>query len=83
MIIKILGTGCSNCKTLENTTKYAVNDLKLDADVIKEEDMMKIMKYSVISLPALVIDDKVVSAGKRLKVDDIKKLINNEITKKA
>jgi predicted thioredoxin/glutaredoxin len=44
---------------------------------------MEIMKYSVISLPALVIDDKVVSAGKRLKVDDIKKLINNEITKKA
>jgi len=60
---------------LENTVRYTVNELNVDVDVIKEEDMMEIIKYNVMSLPALVINDKFVLAGKKLKVDDIKKLI--------
>ena len=77
MIIKILGTGCSNCKALENTVRFTLNKFDIDAEVIKEEDIQEIVKYRVMSLPALVINDKVVSSGKRLKFDDIKSILDN------
>jgi small redox-active disulfide protein 2 len=76
MIIKILGTGCSNCKALENTVRFTLNKFNIDAEVIKEEDIQEIVKYRVMNLPALVINDNVVSSGKRLKVDDIKTFID-------
>ena len=65
MEIKVLGTGCASCKTLFNTVQQAVEDLGIKAPVIKEEDLMKIMSYNVLSLPALVIDEKVVAKGSR------------------
>lgn len=61
MEIKILGTRCTSCKVLFETTQRAVSELNMDANVVKEEDMMKIMEYNVFSLPAMVIDGKVVS----------------------
>lgn len=75
MKIKILGTGCPNCKILEKNTKEAVEDLKLKADIEKETDIAKIMEYGIMSTPALVIDEKVVSYGKVLSSDEIKKLL--------
>ena len=75
MEIKVLGTGCAGCKALYETTKQAVAELGIEATVIKEEDLMKIMSYNVLSLPGLVIDGKVVSAGKKLSVSDVKELI--------
>ncbi len=54
-----------------------LSELNLSADVIKEEDLMKIMGYNVMSLPALVIDEKVVSKGKRLSLDEVKSFIIN------
>ena len=77
MTIKVLGTGCAGCKALHETVIKAVAELNLSADVIKEEDLMKIMGYNVMSLPALVIDEKVVSKGKRLSIDEVKLFIIN------
>ena len=75
MEIKVLGTGCSSCKTLYETTKQAISELGSDATLIKEEDLLKIMEYNILGLPALVIDGKVVSAGKRLSLSEVKELI--------
>ena len=77
MTIKVLGTGCAGCKALHETVIKAVAELNLSADVIKEEDLMKIMGYNVMSLHALVIDEKVVSKGKRLSIDEVKSFIIN------
>lgn len=75
MEIKALGTGCAGCKALFSTVQEAVGQLGIDAQVIKVEDLMKIMEYNVMSLPALVVDDKVVSQGKRLNVEQVKELL--------
>ena len=73
--IKVLGTGCASCKALFATVRQAVAELGIEATVIKEEDLMKIMEYNVMSLPALVVDGKVVSKGKKLSVDEVKELL--------
>ena len=76
MEIKVLGTGCSSCKTLYETTKQAISELGCDATLIKEEDLLKILEYNILGLPALVINEKVVSAGKKkLSLDEVKELI--------
>jgi small redox-active disulfide protein 2 len=72
MKIKILGTGCKKCQELENYTRMAVEALKLEADVEKVEDIKEILKYKVMSTPALVIDEKVISTGKLLTVNELK-----------
>ena len=63
MEIKVLGSGCATCKALYNTVQEVVKDLGLEANIIKEEDLLKIMAYNVLSLPALVVDEKVVAKG--------------------
>ena len=75
MEIKVLGTGCASCKTLFATVQQAVSELGIEATVIKEEDLMKIMAYNVMSLPALVVDGKVVSKGRKLNVEEVKALL--------
>ncbi|MGN0238326.1 MAG: thioredoxin family protein [Lepagella sp.] len=75
MKITVLGTGCATCKALYNTVLEAVDDLGIDAQVVKEEDMMRIMEYNVMSLPALVVDGKVVSKGKKLNLSQVKELL--------
>lgn len=77
MEIKVLGTGCAGCKALHETVKQAVAELGLDATVIKEEDLMKIMNYNVMAMPGLVIDEQVVSAGKRLSLSEVKALLTH------
>lgn len=78
MIIKILGTGCSKCQSLENETINALAELNVAADVQKVTKMDEIMQYDVMMTPALVIDEKVKSAGKVLTVEEIKTLIKQE-----
>jgi len=75
MKIKILGTGCPNCKILEANTKEALEELKIKANVEKVTDIAKIMEYGVMSTPALVINEKVVSYGRVLSSDEIKKFL--------
>lgn len=79
MEIKVLGTGCAGCKALHETVKQVVAELGIDAVVIKEEDLIKIMAYNIMKLPGLVIDGKVVSSGKKLSADDVKSLITKEL----
>ena len=75
MEIKVLGTGCPSCKTLYETTQQAIAELGSGATLVKEEDLLKIIEYNILSLPALVIDGKVVSAGKQLSLKEVKELL--------
>lgn len=74
MEIKILGTGCSSCKALYATVERVVKDMDIDAVLVKEEDLEKIMSYNVMSLPALVIDGEVVAKG-RITESEIKNIL--------
>ena len=76
MEIKILGSGCKKCISLTENTKSAVEELGLDANISKVTDFADIAAYGVMSTPALVVDEKVVSFGKVLKPKEIKKLLN-------
>ena len=78
IVIKILGTGCANCIALKKVVDNAVAELGSDIQVIKEEDINKIMEYKVMSMPGLVINEKVVSAGKLLTLEEVKELIQKE-----
>lgn len=64
MLIKILGPGCANCHTLEKLTRAAIADLNLTAEVSSVTDYPTIAGYGVMSTPALVVDDRVVLAGR-------------------
>jgi small redox-active disulfide protein 2 len=75
MNIKILGSGCKNCKKLEEATNQAVKELGIEADIEKVEDFKKIMEYGVMQTPALVVDEDVKFSGRVPKVDDIKEYL--------
>lgn len=71
MKIEILGTGCAKCKTLEVVAKEAAAKVGGFHQVLKVEDLVKIMSYGVMSTPALVIDGVVKSSGKVLSVEEV------------
>lgn len=75
MTIKILGTGCAKCKALEENVKKAVANKGIFAKIEKVEDINEIMNYGVMSTPGLVIDEKVVTTGKLLTLEQIEKLL--------
>jgi len=78
MEIKILGSGCTNCKKLEANAKEAVKQLGVEANVLKVEDIKDIMKYGVMRTPAIVINEKVKMYGKVSTVEEIKSYIKDE-----
>ena len=75
MEIKVLGTGCANCKNLEKATMNALVEMDFSVQVTKVEDITKIMSYGVMRTPALVIDEKVVLSGRVPSVSEIKEII--------
>lgn len=75
MDIKILGTGCAKCRTLEKITRDVAGELGIKADITKEEDIMKIMSYGIMNTPGLVINGKVVLSGRVPSPNEIKDLI--------
>jgi len=71
MKIEILGTGCAKCKALFENVKKALDESGKSAEVVKVEDIPSIMKYGVMSTPALVIDGQVKFSGKLVSVGEI------------
>jgi small redox-active disulfide protein 2 len=75
VIIQVLGTGCSKCKTLYETVNKAVMETGVDAMVEKVDDIQKIMSYNILMTPALVIDGYVKVAGRVPNLEEVKQLI--------
>lgn len=75
MVIKILGSGCANCKKLEANAKQAVEELGIEAEVVKVTDFKDILAYGVMKTPGLVVDEKVKVMGRVPSAEEIKKLL--------
>ena len=78
MIIKILGSGCANCKKLQAVTEEVIKTIGVEANIEKVEDIKKIMGYGVMRTPAIVINEKVKAFGRIPSKDEIKKYIQEE-----
>lgn len=74
--IKVLGTGCAKCKQTEAIIRQVVQELGIEVQVEKVEDIMDIMAYQVLSTPAVVIDEQVKIKGRVPTADEIKRLLN-------
>lgn len=74
--MKVLGTGCKSCHEQYENAKAAIRSMGLSVEVEYITDMEKVMAYGVMSMPALVVNEKVVSMGKVLKAADVEKLLH-------
>jgi small redox-active disulfide protein 2 len=75
MEIKVLGTGCANCKKLLENTKNAVGILKIDADVLYVTDYVEIVKAGLMRTPGLIVNNKIISSGRVPTTDEIVTLL--------
>ncbi len=76
MVIKVLGPGCMNCQKLEALTEKAVEELCLDAEIIKVTEYPEIMAYGIMATPALVVDEQVRIAGRVPSYDEVVKVLS-------
>ena len=79
MEIKVLGTGCKNCKKLLNNVEKSVEELNIKVDILYVTDYIAIANTELLRTPGLMINDKIVSSGKVITVNEIKMLINKAI----
>lgn len=75
-IIKILGTGCPKCQSMMGVVKDVVSTNNIDATIEKVEDIMEIIKFNVMTTPALVIDDDITIKGRVPSKDEVLALLN-------
>jgi small redox-active disulfide protein 2 len=78
--IKVLGSGCANCKRLEATVRQVVAQLAIEAEVVKVTEYPEIMKYKILSTPGLVINEKVVSTGRVPNEAEVTTFITNALS---
>jgi small redox-active disulfide protein 2 len=77
MEVKILGSGCPNCRTLDARVQKAVEELKIkDVKIIKIDDMSEILEYDVMQIPALIVDGVIKSSGNVPTTEEIKKILS-------
>jgi small redox-active disulfide protein 2 len=79
LTIKILGSGCANCKKLEALTHQVIDQMGVEAEIIKVTEYPDIMAYNIMSTPGLVINEKVVSAGRIPSTAEITTFVANSI----
>ena len=79
LTIKVLGSGCANCKRVEQIVHKVVDTMSLDAEVIKVTDYKDIMEYNILSTPGLVINEKVVSTGRIPSEAEITTFVTNAL----
>lgn len=77
--IKVLGSGCSKCNELEKNTKEVLKDLNIDEEVGHIKDFKEIMKYGVMTTPALLVDEKILVRGRVPNIKELKELIQENI----
>jgi small redox-active disulfide protein 2 len=75
MKIKILGPGCAKCQTMQKFTLEALEALGITADVEKVEDIQEMLKYNILSTPALLIDEEIKIKGRPGSVKEIKEIL--------
>ena len=80
--IQVLGTGCPKCKSLEKATREVVAQNGIDASITKVEDIVEIMKFNIMTTPALVVDGKVVVKGRVPSMDELKQILTQLIKTK-
>lgn len=79
MVVKILGSGCANCKKLQAITEETIKEMGVSVEVQKVEDIKKIMSYGVMRTPAIVVNEKVKAFGRIPGKDEIKKYVQDEM----
>ena len=79
MDIRVLGTGCAKCKSLEKAVREVVENNNLSATITKVEDIVEIMKFNVMTTPALVVDGKIVVKGRVPSNNELKDILTNKV----
>jgi len=79
LTVKILGSGCANCKRLEAITRQVIDQMGVEAEVVKVTEFSDIMAYNIMSTPGLVLNEKLVSAGRIPSAAEITTLVTNAL----